>query len=62
MSYIFYSSVDKPFRYTEEILEWAKDNCPSYITNDVERREDGQYYRFYFYDEKDYMMCLLRWT
>jgi hypothetical protein len=61
MSYIFYSSVSKPFLETEEMLVWAKVHCPSYITNDVEDREDDWYYRFYFGQEKDYVAFSLRY-
>jgi len=43
-----------------EPLQWAKKNCPSYITNDVCR--DTNCYRFYFSDEKDYILTVLRWT
>lgn len=63
MSYIFYSPVRKPFKHTEEMLVWAKVNCPSYITNDVvEKFRDDWYYRFYFGQEKDYMLFVLKWA
>ena len=62
MSYIFYSPASKPFKQTEEMLVWAKDNCPSYITNDAEKSKDGWYYRFYFGQEKDYIWFFLRWS
>jgi hypothetical protein len=61
MSYIFYSSVSKPFLQTKEMLVWAKVHCPSYITNDVEKRENDWYYRFYFGQEKDYVFFRLRY-
>jgi len=63
MSYIFYRSVHTPFEQTDEMLSWAKTNCPSYITNDaVEKYKDDWYYRFHFKEEKDYMMFMLRWS
>ena len=63
MSYIFYSPISKPFWETEEMLKFAKENCPSYIKNDVEVRNHLEwYYRFYFVDEKDDMLFLLRWS
>jgi len=44
-----------------EPLRWAKQNCPSYITNDGVII-DGQYhYRFYFGREQDQIMFSLRW-
>ncbi len=53
-------------------LEWAKENCPSYITNDENRERNGlimvdggwakEYYIDYFFsDEKDATMFALRW-
>lgn len=64
MSYIFYSPISKPFWETEEMLKFAKENCPSYITNDVEVRKPHEWYyhRFYFGDEKDYIVFVLRWS
>jgi hypothetical protein len=63
MSYIFYSPISKPILKTEEMLKFAKANCPSYITNDLEvRGQNNWYYRFYFGDEKDYMLFVLRWS
>ena len=61
MSYIFYWPLTKAFKDTEELLAWAKKYCPSYITNDVEKRKDDWYYRFHFSEEKDYMLFKLRW-
>jgi len=39
-------------------LEWAKENCSSYITNSV-----GPDYSivYYFSDEKDAVLFMLRW-
>lgn len=45
-----------------QALSWAKKNCPSYITNDALRKDDKWYYRFYFGQEKDIIMFLLRWS
>ncbi len=60
MSYIFYWPCGQPFTATESVLLWIKKNCPSYITNDVCRNTDC--YRFYFSDEKDYLLTVLRWS
>lgn len=49
-------------RLLDEMLVWAKKHCESYITNDVERRVDNWYYRFYFYTEKDFIWFRLRWS
>lgn len=63
MSYIFYSSVTNPFDHTEKMLVWAKVNCPSYIKNDVvEKSRDNWHHRFYFGNEKDYLLFVLRWS
>ena len=43
-------------------LLWAKTHCPSYITNDAVQRDGDYYYRFYFGDEGDRVMFLLRWS
>ena len=46
-------------------LEWAKENCPSYITNDV--HQDGYYtydiskIDYFFADGKDATAFALRW-
>ena len=61
MSYIFYWSVNNSFSETEKLMSWAKRHCPSYITNDVENRADGWYYRLYFGEEKDYVFFTLMW-
>lgn len=45
-----------------DALEWAKKNCPSYITNDTVKKEGNWYYRFFFGQEKDVMIFMLRWT
>jgi hypothetical protein len=60
MSYIFYWPCGRLFIVTESVLLWIKENCPSYITNDVCR--DTNCYRFYFSDEKDYILTVLRWS
>ena len=45
-----------------EPLEWAKRHCPSYITNDTVQQQGEYYYRFYFGQERDRLMFLLRWS
>jgi hypothetical protein len=62
MSYIFLSPVSLPFRRTESMLDWAKAHCSSYITNDTTKDDQDWYYRFYFGDERDYLMFKLRWS
>lgn len=62
MSYIFYIPV-RQLEHTEEMLRWAIVNCPSYITNDaVKKGRDDWYYRFYFGQEKDYLLFALKWS
>ena len=45
-----------------EPLDWAKENCPSYITNDAVQIRGQYYYRFYFSNEKDRMWFTLKWA
>lgn len=45
-----------------EPLEWAKQNCPSYITVDAILKNDRYYYRFFFGKEKDLLMFILKWS
>lgn len=47
-----------------DALDWAKANCPSYITNDgYIDREDGKIrYYFIFGDERDIIAFSLRWS
>lgn len=42
-------------------LVWAKKHCKSYITNDAVQKNGIYYYRFYFGQEKDIMLFMLRW-
>ena len=52
-----------PFR---EPLDWAKENCPSYITNDLHQDGYNTYDHtkidYFFSDEKDALMFALRWS
>ena len=48
--------------YGYEPLTWAKQNCPSYITNDAVQRNGVFYYRFYFGNEKDQIWFAMRWV
>jgi hypothetical protein len=45
-------------------LDWALRNCPSYITNDSHKTADGRYVMdhidYFFSDEKDAIMFMLR--
>ncbi len=62
MSYIFYQPVAKDFELIEEMLAWAKERCPSYITNDYLRGPNGDQYRLYFSEAKDHAWFSLRWS
>jgi hypothetical protein len=51
-----------------KILDWAKEHCPNYITNDgciynddLGLYECGTEYTFYFGDAKDATLFRLRW-
>lgn len=47
-------------------LEWAKEHCPSYITNDIHMAgyndHDLSKIDYHFSDEKDATAFLLRWA
>ena len=55
-----------PYTPLWEPLDWAKEHCPSYITNDM--HQDGYYsydstkVDYFFADEKDALMFMLRWS
>jgi len=54
--------VSLPYDWHWTALEWAKDNCPSYITNSGKRDEDGNYFIVYhFGSEQDATLFALRW-
>jgi hypothetical protein len=48
-----------PFR---EALDWAKENCPSYITNDLHQDGYNDKIDYHFGDEKDALIFALRWS
>jgi len=48
-----------PYDTTWAALKWAKDNCPSYITNSS--TPEGKIV-YYFGQEKDAMIFTLRWA
>jgi hypothetical protein len=61
--YIFYQPVGIPDSgVIEAMLDWAKANCPSFITNDYLRMGDGDFYRLYFGQEQDFAWFQLRWS
>ncbi len=49
-----------------EPLVWAKEHCPSYITNDMHQNGYNAYDHtkidYHFSDEQDALMFLLRWA
>jgi hypothetical protein len=46
----------------EDILDWAKTNCHSYITLDAVRGMDSWHYAFRFGSEQDLVLFQLRWA
>jgi hypothetical protein len=48
-----------PFR---KALDWAKENCPSYITNDLHQDGYNDKIDYHFSDEKDALIFALRWA
>lgn len=59
-----YHDLLAPERYVSEYepLVWAKKNCPSYITNAAVQKSGRYYYRFYFGNERDLALFILRWA
>ena len=54
-----------PYRPFWEPLTWAKENCHSYITNDLHRNGciyDHTKIDYFFVDEKDALMFALKWN
>jgi len=46
-------------------LEWAKKHCSSYISNDIHKygnSYDNTRIDYFFGDEKDVLMFILRWS
>ena len=43
------------------MLNWAKEYCISYRTNNYYRMTDNNYYCFYFGEESDATFFTLRW-
>jgi hypothetical protein len=53
-------NVTLPYDPTWQALEWAKKNCPSYITNSAEF--GGKIIYYYFGTEEDAVMFKLKWS
>lgn len=59
-------TVTIPYDIRWVALDWAKEHCPSYITNDV--HQDGYYtydiskIDYFFANEKDALLFKLRWA
>ena len=55
-----------PYTPFQEPLTWAKENCPSYITNDLHQDGYNTYdlkkIDYFFSDTADAAMFALRWT
>lgn len=59
------SVITLPYDPTWKALEWAKKNCPSYITNHVHVDSDAkvnpEYINYYFVEQKDAIWFAIRW-
>lgn len=57
-------TVTLPYDPLWKPLDWAKEYCSSYITNDVHRDGDNSSHKidYFFGNEKDALMFLLRWS
>ena len=59
-------TVTLPYDLFWRPLEWAKEHCPSYITNDIHTRGYNDYdvnrIDYFFGNEKEALMFLLKWS
>lgn len=57
--------VTLPYDSVWEAMTWAKEHCPSYITNDMHQdgynTYDDKKIDYYFSDERDVIFFSLRW-
>lgn len=54
-------TVTLPYSPLWEPLEWAKEHCPSYITNEIRYDDYNTYIDYHFADERDAALFILRW-
>lgn len=58
--------VTLPYRPFREPLDWAKENCPSYISNDLHcdgyNTYDYNKIDYFFSDEEDAIIFKLAWS
>jgi hypothetical protein len=59
-------TVTLPYDPLWQAVDWAKEHCPSYITNAHHKKADGQryldYIDYFFIDERDAIMFKLKWS
>lgn len=59
-------TVTLPYDRCWEPLDWVKENCPSYITNDIHcdgyNTYDQTRVDYFFGTEKDAVLFILRWS
>jgi hypothetical protein len=61
-------TVTLPYDSTETAIDWARENCPSYITNGLDYVGPGGglvaelRIKYYFGEEKDATIFALRWS
>jgi hypothetical protein len=59
-------TVTLPYDPMWQALDWAKQHCPSYITNDVHQDGYNTYDRskidYFFGNENEALMFMLRWS
>lgn len=59
-------TVTLPYDPMWRALDWAKQHCPSYITNDVHQDGYNTYDRtkidYFFGNENEALMFVLRWS
>jgi len=59
------TKVTLPYDPAWKAVDWAKKNCPSYITNDVHRQSNGNLdlsrIDYYFSEESDTVIFMLKW-
>ena len=61
-----YITVNRQRLNLYEAIQWAKKNCPHYITNDYHRKDEYDLIDFFFIDtdqaRKEMMWFILRWS
>lgn len=63
MNFVSYTDLPvlKTLRGSYNPIDWAKEHCESFITTGAIQLNGIYYYRFYFGNETDRLMFMLKW-